>query len=309
MAIYSINDLEKISGIKAHTLRIWEQRYGIIRPKRTPANIRFFDDEDLRHLLNIALLNRHGYKISKIAKMSPRDIQAAVATVAEVDHAYATQLDSLTLSVVEMDESKFSRIIDAHIKQSGFEKTMLEVIYPFMEKLSILWLSGSISAVQENFFTHLVRQKLITATETETPSPQIAPKKFLLYLPEGERQELSLLFMNYLVKNRGHRSIYLGLDVSLTDLADAHKICRPDYIFTMITETFAHSPLLPYVKNLLLAFPASKVLLSGYQPIAQNIPSSENLLILKSLQEAIDLLQQLNETAEDQAIPAPSRQI
>lgn len=159
MAVYSISDLEKLSGIKAHTIRVWEQRYSIIEPKRTKTNIRYYQDADLKFLLNIALLNKNGIKISKIAKMSKGEIAEKVAAISEINFEYGTQLDALTISMIEMDESKFDRIVSTNIQQSGFEHTMLEIIYPFLEKLSVLWLTGSINPVQENFMSYLIRQK------------------------------------------------------------------------------------------------------------------------------------------------------
>ncbi len=159
MAVYSIKDLEKLSGIKAHTLRVWEQRYDIIHPHRTKTNIRYYLDDDLKFILNIALLNKNGIKISKIAQMSREEIAEKVAAISEINFEYGTQLDALTISMIEMDEYKFDRIIRTNIQQLGFERTMLEIIYPFLDKLSVLWLTGSINPVQENFMSYLIRQK------------------------------------------------------------------------------------------------------------------------------------------------------
>jgi DNA-binding transcriptional MerR regulator len=282
VAIYSIKDLEKLSGIKAHTIRIWESRYGIINPKRTKTNIRYYQDEDLKFVLNIALLNKNGIKISKIAKMSKREIAEKVAAISEINFENATQLDALTLSMIEMDEYKFDRIISTNIQQLGFERTMLEVIYPFLDKLGVLWLTGSINPVQENFMSYLIRQKIIVAIDQE---PLVQPdndvKKFLIYLPEGEKQELSILFMQYLVKSRRNAVIYIGQEITLADLKDACNIHQPDYIFTMITETFAKEPVQNYVDKLAANFPASQVLLSGYQVVAQKVEPPSNVSIFE----------------------------
>lgn len=293
MAIYSISDLEKLSGIKAHTLRIWEQRYGIIEPKRTPSNIRYYQDEDLKRILNVALLNKNGIKISKIAKMSDYEIVEKVSSISEINFESDTQLDALTLSMMEMDEGKFDRIISTNIRQIGFEKTMLEVILPFLDKLGIIWLTGSINPVQENFISLLIRQKLIVAIDqSPIPASRNAPQ-FLLYLPEGERQELSLLFMHYLLKSRGNYVTYIGQDISLSDLKDAYHIRRPAYIFTMISESFAKEPVQHYVDALSTAFPDCQILLSGYQVIAQNVPSTGNISILKSLEQTLQYIDKL----------------
>ncbi len=294
MAIYSIRDLEKLSGIKAHTIRIWEQRYGIIEPQRTKTNIRYYQDEDLKFLLNIALLNKNGIKISKIAKMTRGEVAEKVAAISEINFEYGTQLDALTISMIEMDEFKFDRIVSTNIQQLGFERTMLEIIYPFLDKLSLLWLTGSINPVQENFMSYLIRQKIIVAIDQEPLPSNRNFKKFMIYLPEGERQELSLLFMHYLLKSRKNHVIYIGQDISLSDLQDAHKIHKPDYIFTMITETFAKEPVQSYIDRMAQYFGDTELLLSGYQVVAQDVKLPTNARILRSLDQTISFLDNLN---------------
>jgi DNA-binding transcriptional MerR regulator len=287
VAIYSIKDLEKLSGIKAHTIRIWEQRYKIIHPKRTQTNIRYYEDDDLKLLLNVALLNRHGHKISRIAKMEQYELAEKVAAISSVNDLSGTQLDALTISMIEMDEFKFERIIAANIEQIGFERTMMEVIYPFLDKLSVLWLTGSINPVQENFISYLIRQKIISAIDRTICVPAEEQRKFIIYLPEGERQELSILFMHYLLKSRNNHVIYLGQDISVQDLRDAFNIHEPDFIFTMITESFAKESVQTYVDKLAGSFPSSRILVSGYQVIAQGVLPPPNVTILHSLEEAL----------------------
>lgn len=205
MAVYSIKDLEKLSGIKAHTLRIWEQRYGLITPQRTDTNIRYYEDDDLKYVLNVALLNKSGIKISKIASMSPQEVEEQVSKISNLDVREDAQIDALTLAMMEMDEYKFDRIVTFNTRRIGFERTMLEVIYPFLDRLSVLWLTGSIDPVQENFISFLIRQKVIAAIDREPLVQGGNANKFMLYLPEGEKQELSLLFMHYLLKARKNR--------------------------------------------------------------------------------------------------------
>ena len=300
MAVYSIKDLEKLTGIKAHTLRAWEQRYNIIQPKRTKTNIRYYLDEDLKFILNIALLNKNGIKISKIAMMSEAEIAEKVAAISEINFEYGTQLDALTISMIEMDEYKFDRIVNTNIQQIGFERTMLEVIYPFLDKLSVLWLTGSINPVQENFMSYLIRQKLIVAIDKEPLLVGKDTPKFLIYLPEGEKQELSMLFMHYLLKSRKNHVVYIGQEISLTDLRDACNIYQPDYIFTMITETFAKEPVQRYVDRMAENFNDCQVLLSGYQVVAQQVESSSNVTILQSLQHTMDFLTSVSNSSSSQ---------
>jgi len=165
MAVYSINDLEKLCGIKAHTLRIWEKRYGIINPKRTATNIRYYLDEDLQKVLNIALLNRNGIKISKIAKMTDEEIQASVSTYTEVDGTSDDKMDALIFAMLELNEYKFNKILDHNIAEKGYEATMNEIIYPFMDKLSMMWIAGNIKGVHENFVASVIRRKTIIAID------------------------------------------------------------------------------------------------------------------------------------------------
>lgn len=290
MAVYSIRDLEKLCGIKAHTIRIWEQRYGIIKPNRTDTNIRYYRDADLNLLLNIVVLNRKGHKISKIAKMSKKEIAEKVSVISAVNLDLGTQLDELTLAMIEMDEYKFDRILTTNIEQLGFEQTMLQVIYPFLDKLSVFWLTGSINPIQENFISNLIRQKIISAIDNEPikRGPQV--KKFLIFLPEGENQELSLLFMHFLLKSRENHVIYLGQNIAMGDLFDACNIHKPDFLFTMITESFATHPVQKYVDALSEEFSYSQILLSGYQVVSQNVQSTGNVKVLSSLNETISFL-------------------
>ncbi|MEL6832042.1 MAG: MerR family transcriptional regulator [Bacteroidota bacterium] len=291
MAVYSIKDLEKLSGIKAHTIRIWEQRYGILEPQRTKTNIRYYQDEDLKILLNVALLNKNGIKISKIAKMGDQELAEKVAAISEINFEDGTQLDALTISMIEMDEDKFDRIVNTNIEQIGFERTMMEVIYPFLDKLSLLWLTGSINPVQENFISYLIRQKIISAINSTPLNSTRENDKIMLYLPEGERQELSLLFMHYLLKSRNKYVVYLGQDIGLADLLDANRIHQADYIFTMITETFAQEPVQDYVDRLAEAFPDTHILLSGYQVVAQDVQATDHITVLRSLDQMLSFIE------------------
>lgn len=302
MAVYSIKDLEKLTGIKAHTIRIWEQRYQLICPNRTKTNIRYYDDVALKLLLNIALLNKNGVKISKIATMTKEEISEQVRSISEIDFDYDSQLDALTIAIIEMDEYKFDRILSTNIEQIGFERTMLNMIYPFLERLSLLWLTGSISPVQEHFMGHLLRQKVIVAIDKEPLVSGRDIKKFVIYLPEGERQELSLLFMHYLLKVRGHQVIYLGQEVSLDDLRDVCCIHKPDYVFTMLNEPLLKLSVQQYVDRLATDFCNAHILLSGYQVVMKNIDLKTNVTILQSLDDTIDYIENIKVTPLQRAI-------
>ena len=287
--------MEKLSGIKAHTIRIWEQRYGLLQPKRTPTNIRYYEDEDLKLLLNVALLNKNGYRVSKISNMTEQEISEKVAEISEVSYEYPTQLDALTLSMIEMDEFKFGRIVNANTDQIGFERTMLEVIYPFLDKLSILGMTGSIHPIQVDFISCLIRQKMIVAIDNLPLQRNFANQKFLLYLPEGEKQELSLLFLSYLLKVRGFQVTYTGVGVSLIDLKDACRIQKPDFIYTMISEPFVKVSVAEYIDTLSNNFKDIELLFSGHEVVGQGIKSRAKVKILGSLEETIAFMEEVKE--------------
>ncbi len=294
MAIYSIKDLEKLSGIKAHTIRIWEQRYGIINPNRTKTNIRYYTEENLKFLLNIAILRKTGIRIAKIAKMSLDEIAKKVCSISSVNFEHTTQLDALTISMIEMDDFKFNQIISTNIKQIGFERTMIEIITPFLDKLGVLWLTGSINPAQEHFISCLIRQKIIGAIDREEISNNPEGNKFLLFLPEGETQELSLLFLHYLLKARGNKVIYLGQNIQIEDLKPVYHIHKPNYVFTMISAAFHKKPVQQYIDRLAVEFPDSQILLSGYQVITQPIELKKHVHLLNNLTETIDFLNNIS---------------
>jgi DNA-binding transcriptional MerR regulator len=304
VAIYSIRDLEKLSGIKAHTIRAWEQRYSIIEPQRTQTNIRYYQDDDLKKILNIALLNKNGIKISKIAKMSEREIVQKVSAISEVNFEFDTQLDALTISMIDMDEYKFDRILSMNLQKMGFERTMLEVLLPFLDKVSLLWLTGSVQPVQENFISYLIRQKIIVAIDNEPFALGESVKKFVLYLPEGETQELSLLFLQYLLKSRRNQVIYIGKDIGINDLKAAVHIHQPDYIYTIITETLINNGVKEYTKQLKEHLPDYHLLLSGYQIITQNVRSEEQITVLKSLDQTIHFIDELQTEQSNGKFPS-----
>jgi DNA-binding transcriptional MerR regulator len=287
--VYSIKDLEQLSGIKAHTLRIWEQRYSFIKPKRTVTNIRYYDDQDLKLVLNIALLKSNGYKISKIARMPEKEMTDKVIRLTEQNLNYPEQIHALTLSMIDLNEERFEKIMSSNILQLGFEKTMLKVVYPFLTKIGILWQTGAINPAHEHFITNLVRQKLVVAIDGQFNNSNECKYKYMMFLPEGEMHELSLLFAHYLVKTRKNKVVYLGQSLPFQDLQAAHKIHSPDYMFTVITTTPGQDKIQEYVDTLSESFPDSQILLTGYQVIGQDIKCGKNISILNRMEDLIDI--------------------
>jgi DNA-binding transcriptional MerR regulator/methylmalonyl-CoA mutase cobalamin-binding subunit len=285
MSSYSIRDLEQLSGIKAHTIRIWEQRYNIIQPKRTDTNIRMYDDQDLKLVLNISLLKDHGYKISDIAKFSLDEISQEVITISDKKLNYPDQIHALTISMIDLDEDRFEKIISTNFLQNGFESTMLNIIYPFLTRIGTLWLAGSIGPAQEHFMSNLIRQKVIVAIDGQVLKYHPNSKKFLLFLPEGELHEISLLFTTYIIRAHNHRVIYLGQTLPFNELVFAYDVHKPDYIFASITSVPSNEEVQGYVTKLCQQFPEAQILLTGYQVVGQDIEIGSNCSIINKLED------------------------
>jgi DNA-binding transcriptional MerR regulator len=285
MAVYTINDIEKLSGVKAHTIRIWEKRYNFLPHRRTDTNIRFYQDEDLELILNIAHLNRNGLKISKIANLSPDEIKQKVASSCDVDLVFDQQIDGLMLSMFELNEFKFLKILNHKIKEFGFEYTIDKYIYPLLDKLSVMWIAGSVKGVHESFINNIIKRKLIIEIDKIKADYNPNATKFFIYLPEYEAHEMSMLYSYYILKSHGANTLYVGSQLSLQDVKDAVEIFKPDFIFTLFNDSYSESPLQPYLDNLEKIANGSKILISGYQTLQQKINTTDSLHILKSLDE------------------------
>ncbi|UCS94411.1 MerR family transcriptional regulator [Echinicola marina] len=297
MSSYSIKDLEHLSGIKAHTLRIWEQRYDLLHPKRTETNIRYYDDDDLKLILNVALLNNNGLKISKIAKMTSDEVRLKVVELTEGVLAHEDQIYALTVAMIEIDEERFDKVLSVNNRSIGFDETMLKVIYPFLAKIGILWQVGSITPAQEHFISNLIRQKLIVAIDRYVY--QGGGKKFMLFLPEGELHEISLLFASYLIKREGHKVIYLGQSTPQDDLAEVYRFHQPDYLITVITTSPDIHNLQDYLEALSKQFSESKIIISGYQALRAEFKFPKNISIMEKIEDIKVFVEELNNIPQE----------
>lgn len=285
---FSIKDIEKLSGIKAHTLRIWEQRYGMLKPNRTDTNIRWYDNDELKNILNVSLLNNHGYKISKIAGLSKEEIASEVTKIVDSTSKECEQISSLIISMVEMDERRFEQIISNQILRNGFSYTIEEVIYPFLHKIGVMWHTGSINPAQEHFITHLIRQKLIVAIDGQIVIEKNQSKKFILYLPENELHELSLLYFTYLLKSNGHFVTYLGQSIPMIDVERVAEIKNSDYIVSVFTHKM--DSIQDYLNQLAVSFPHKRLLLSGYELVKEGVKLPENAKLFKTPADFLALI-------------------
>jgi len=216
MAEYKIKDVEVLTGIKAHTIRIWEKRYGILVPERTKSKIRSYCDEDLTQLLNISILNQNGLKISKIAELSRDQIKERVKKLSFSESGESAVLSLLINALIEFDDVLFKRVLGSVIHKEGVESCYFNYILPFLDKVGIMWIVGTILPTQEHFISNLIREMLIV--ETNKLPVSTSGKTFVLFCREGDWHELSLLLYNFLLKERGDNTLYLGQSLPLDGL-------------------------------------------------------------------------------------------
>ena len=290
MQRFSIRDIENLTGIKAHTLRIWEQRYDLLRPKRTATNIRYYDDNDLKLLLNVSLLNKEGERISKIAQLSQDEINELVMDYASRNDEPDVHIQALISATLNLDESSFDRVFASNVKRTGLPRTMGEVIFPFLQKLGQLWMSGTVHPAYEHFISNIIRKKLILAADDKPQKIQKRSMKFLLFLPEGELHELGLLFANYLVKSRGHQSIFIGQGTPLDELEKIYLKFKPDYLFSSITMGRLPKPIREFSALLLEKFPGARLILTGHYAVSHKEKFPPTVIVVSSAEEFLKIL-------------------
>jgi len=262
---YSIKDLEQLSGIKAHTIRAWEQRHKLITPKRTSTNIRFYSDDDLRVILNVSILLEHDWKIGQIAKLTPEEIAKSALQADPYEGNYAYELNELKLSTLNFDIERFESIMSTCIDKHGIHDTFQKVIGDYIQELGKLWLSGSVSISQEHFMSSMIRQKLYSALDELKAGD--SGKTFALFLPANELHEIGLLYLAYVLKERGDRVFYLGQSLPkeyLTDLLDNQNV---DALISVFTTNPDVEYLPEYLRDLddLIHDRGVEVHLTGYQ--------------------------------------------
>ena len=221
---FSIRDMENLSGIKAHTIRIWEKRYNLFTPERTSTNIRTYSLASLQKLLNVTLLYNNGYKISKIAKLEeskiPVLVREIVSNTSEKDHA----INAFKLAMVNFDQVLFLNTYNSLLADRSFKEIFSGVLMPLLNELGLLWQTDTISPAHEHFISHLIKQKIHINTEKlQMLEPTKKDKVFALFLPENEIHEIGLLYLNYEINLRGYKSIYLGQTMPIENLVDLLK--------------------------------------------------------------------------------------
>ncbi len=286
MANYSIKDLETLSGVKAHTIRIWEKRYQLFDPIRTDTNIRIYSDQDLKKLLNVALLNQQGYKISKITAMSEKEIHQTIDDISSSQHSYQPYINQLVEATLNLDEDGFVKSLNSTVKKIGFETTVVEVLYPLLNQVGILWQTHKITPAHEHLISNCIRNRIIFETE-QLKFVKNDANSVLLFLPEHEQHEMGLLFYNYLLRKNGVPSIYLGSAVPYNDLKEVYAV-RPftRAIFALIT-TMTTEDCQAYINALSTDFKDVEFHISGKTAfgLEPKLELPKNFQLLDSLSE------------------------
>lgn len=281
---FSIKELESLSGIKAHTIRIWEQRYGFLKPSRTLTNIRTYSNDELKTLLTVALLNKHGYKISRIDGMRPDERRQEVLQLNNTEAKNEQLVNDLIGCMIDLDFIQFETLLAKHIGTHDIFNTISGIVFQFLEKVGILWQTNRINPAHEHIASCIIRQKLVSAIDQLPLSVKKDPL-FLLFLPEGEHHELGLLLVYYLLKKRGLPVIYLGANVPLKDVAYVVEQKTPKHLYLHLSSFSIKQNFTKYIQALSQKVNGSHVLLSGAVIDNYKKPLPQNMQLLQSLTE------------------------
>ena len=289
---FTIRELESLSGIKAHTIRIWEQRYHFLKPSRTQTNIRRYSNEELKMLLTVALLNKYGYKISHIDQM-PHEQRLQAVMQLQPEAAYQENLVNELLGyMIDLKSMEFESLLDRHISDHGIENTITHIIFHFLEKVGLLWQTNRIIPVQEHIVSNIIRQKIVTAIE-KLPFVTRQHPLFLLFLPEGEHHEMGLLFVYYLLRRHDIPVIYLGANVPLKDIRYLFEMKAPEYLYLHLTSFPRQQSFQKFLATLSGYAGNASVLVSGSTVDSYKKQLPENVRFLPSMSAVVSFVSSL----------------
>lgn len=262
MNTFTIRDIENLTGIKAHTLRVWEQRYGIIKPMRKDSNHRLYGIDDLKKILRISYLYHDGYKVSRIAEMSDTEIRKQALEYSPKG-SHEVFINQMMESSIDLDEISFRSAIDSVLLHLGLERAMTLVIYPFFQKVGMLWVTGNIVPAQEHFATNIIRNKIILATSHIKATMIVANCKYLIFCPQGEFHEIPALFVQYSLRQRGIPSVNFGVNTNMDMISDFLEKNEATHLFLHLITNFTHLEPCTFLNDLHLRFPKLNILASG----------------------------------------------
>lgn len=272
MNLFSISQLAQYSGVKPHTIRIWEQRYNALQPERSEKNTRYYDGEQLRRLLNIVSLMETEHKVSELCAMPDEKLCSLVlgrteGTKNETQEYFISQLISAGMTY---DEDRFEEVFEQALSKNGMEKTYESIIYPMLVRVGIMWSANTIPSVQEHFISNLIRQKILKFTDALPPAMPNSPK-WLLFLPEDEFHEIGLLFAGFTIRKSGYKVVYLGSSVSRDALKTAIRDIRPNYLLLFLVRYNLCENINEYLEGLNDMFHGTKIYLAGNQKLLSHL--------------------------------------
>lgn len=292
MRLYQITELEQLTGIKAHTIRIWEKRYNLIQPDRTSTNYRRYNDDQVKKILNVSTLLSSGYKISKIAALSEKELHAKILEIkanTTDDVISKGFINDLLAAMISFDEHGFEKIYSAVISRLGLFDAMLQVFYPLLNKIGLLWTTSDFSPAQEHFASCLIKRKIMAATDGLVLAKN-KKKKFLLLLIPGELHEISLLFANYIIRSKGFETIYLGQDVPYENISSVLKQTKPYALFTFFTTPQNPKNVCDDFKKNLYLKDNMKLLVSGHTGITDVLKNKLGAHVIKQPKDLLTYL-------------------
>ncbi len=282
MGHYSLSELEKLTGILAATLRVWERRYHLLKAHRTKTNRRWYDDDDLRHLLNISILYRSGIKISQIAALSQSEIEQKASVLTKDFENYNTGIDSMIMAMISFNKHAVNEILLKSIINNGFEATFTGLVFPFLRRVGILWQTGFVNTGAEHFISNIFRNRLIFAIDSLIVPDSRGKPRVIMYLPDNELHELSLLFYAYLINMMGHEVIYLGQATPIESVIEVNEKMQSDILVTGTVSSMSfHSPQ-EYLKDLSATFSKQKILVGGFLADEADKSNYPNVFSLRS---------------------------
>ena len=281
----SISQLAQFSGLKAHTIRMWEQRYNALSPNRSEGNTRYYDNSQLRRLLNIVSLSDREHKISELCAMPDKKLFRLVKelqneTSNEVDEYFISQIIAAGMSY---DEPYFNKIFSHCLLRYGIRDSYLKVIYPILVRMGLMWAGNTLPPAQEHFISNLFRQKLSTAIDS-LPPPKPGQDSWLLFLPENEFHEIGLQFSHYLISLAGKKVIYLGSNVPLESLAQAIKKVSVQNLLLFLVHNNSGKVIQEYINELYIRFKNKKIFIAGGPSFATQITNKKGIYLLQSVQ-------------------------
>ncbi len=292
MGRYKISDLENLTGVKAHTIRIWEQRYKVLTPLRTETNIRYYDDEQLRKLLNVVSLMNAGNKISAISKFSEKELNEKVAEIVSANGGGAKEemlINQMISAGLTYDEVLFDRAFSNAILSFGIMTAYKKIFYPMLIKIGLLWTITQLKPSQEHFISNLIKQKMFAAIDALNP-PTNKQMRWLLFLPEGEEHDLGLLIANYGLRAKGYKVFYLGTNVPLDNLYSIVKEIKPTNYLTFAVKGNQSNDINEYLQNMKTEFNDPTIYICCEDSLTKDLTLSNNQHTICSFEEFQELI-------------------